>query len=76
MIPEFTITEDGRVLIFGMDPTLTLCPECRERIADDHGMVVNVAGEIGRLTHVRCLPANIFEQELLDQPPEAINDYR
>lgn len=76
VIPELMTTDDGRVLIFGMDPTLTLCPGCNEVICEDGELIANVHGDLGRLTHIRCLSANIFEQELLDQPPEAINDYR
>lgn len=59
---------DGRTLIFGMDPTLTLCSVCREPISQDYTCIV-VVPEIGRLTHGRCVPTNLYEQNLLHHPP-------
>jgi hypothetical protein len=58
---------DGRVLLWGMDPTNTLCSVCREPISHDY-TVINVKAELGRLTHGRCNPENIYEQELLGHP--------
>ena len=61
-IPEIMYLGD-RVLLYGMDPTKTLCEICREIISPDY-MVVNVYADLGRLTHARCIP-NMYERELL-----------
>ena len=64
-IPE--IYQDGeRTLIYGMDPTKTLCEVCDERVAEDYAVIQVVPG-VGRLTHIRC-HENEFEQELLGHP--------
>ncbi len=66
-IQEVTYLDDGRVLIMGMDPVLTLCPICHEIISPDY-VVINVHHELGRLVHVRCMDeSDYFEQELLGE---------
>ncbi len=64
-IPDVIYTPDGRVLLMGMDPTLTLCPACGEVISEDY-YIINVQMELGTLAHVRCLPGDgYFEEQLL-----------
>lgn len=63
-IPDVIYTPDGRVLLLGMDPTMTLCAECHEVISTDY-IIINISMELGRLTHVRCMPELIYEDELL-----------
>jgi hypothetical protein len=66
-ISEVAFTDDGRTLIMGMDPTLTLCPVCHEVISPDY-VVVNIYPELGRLTHVRCMDdSEYFEEHLLGE---------
>ena len=66
-IREIMYTEDGRMLIMGMDPTLTLCSVCHEPISPDY-VVVNIHPELGRLTHVRCMDdSEYFEEHLLGE---------
>lgn len=64
MVVETLWLPDGRVLLWGMDPTTTLCAICHEVISEDY-TVINICAELGRLTHARCLPNNVYEQELL-----------
>lgn len=66
-IIEVLHTEDGRTLIMGMDPTLTLCPLCHEVISVDY-VVINVHHELGRLVHIRCMDdSDYFEHQLLGE---------
>jgi hypothetical protein len=65
IIPE--VMFDGeRTLIYGMDPTKTLCEVCGEPASEDY-VVISVIPGVGRLTHQRC-HVNAFEQELLGHP--------
>lgn len=75
ILPEVLPLPDGRTLIYGMDPTLTLCPHCREPISEDYTVIV-VNAYLGCLVHARCLSDNVYEQALLGHPPiEAFDDH-
>jgi hypothetical protein len=71
IVPEILVLPDGRILVWGMDPTLTLCAICREVISVDY-TVPAVAADRGILIHGRCLPVNIYEQQLLQHPPTEV----